>query len=165
MSYNPKNLRPISTLNSFIQSNYSPKTRLSLTFPAISPHTKQEFKDECDINILMSKYQSTGQMPILNQSAPQYLDCTGFEFQSSMEFVAGAQSMFNELPSHLRNRFQNDPGTFLDFCSDENNRPEMLKLGLLKPQTEWADPNPYFNNSTGPKSNLEVPVPPTIPTE
>lgn len=134
--------RPISTQQPLIKSTYSPKPRYSISFPADSLHTKQEFKDECDINVLMSKYQSTGQMPVLNERAPQYLDVTGIDYQTSMEFVAGAQTLFNELPSRIRERFSNDPAQFLDFCSNENNRPEMAELGLLKPQAEWAVPMP-----------------------
>lgn len=126
--------RPISTSQPLIQSNYSPKKRYQITFQTNSPHTKQSFKDECDINTIMSRYQSTGQIPNLNECAPQYLDVSGIEFQESMEFVAGAKSLFQEMPSAIRNRFGNSPAEFLDFCSHEKNRPELAEMGLLKPQ-------------------------------
>jgi len=137
---NRKTQKPQSNDNSLALSNYSPKTRLQISFPAISPYTKQEFKDECDINILMNRYMESGELPNLNERSPQYLDVTGFDYQSSMEFVAGAKTLFNELPSTLRNRFENDPAQFLDFCSQEKNRPEMAELGLLKPQSQWVVP-------------------------
>lgn len=148
MSYNPNNPRPITTNEHNIKSAYSQKQRVSISFPADSPYTKQEFKDECDINILMSKYQSTGQMPVINQTAPQYLDVSGIDYQESMQFIAGAQTLFNELPSHVRSRFQNDPAQFLDFTSNENNRLEMAEMGLLKPQNQWAIPYPQSTPKT-----------------
>jgi len=128
--------------DTIFQTAYGKKNRVSLTFPENSRWTKQSFKDECDINNVMARYLSTGEMPVLNQQAPQYLDVSGIEYQSAMEFVAGAQTLFQELPSHVRNRFQNDPGAFLDFCSNEKNREEMAEMGLLRPSNPPADTQP-----------------------
>lgn len=137
MSYIPGQLRPVVTLQN-LKTAYSPRERQTISFPENSPFTKQEFKNECDINVIMSKYMFTGEMPVLNQTAPQYLDVSGVDFQESMNFVAGAKSLFMDLPSTLRNRFSNDPAAFLDFCSNEANRDEMKALGLLKPENEWT---------------------------
>lgn len=120
-----------------IVSPYGEKHRVSVSFPEFSPVTKQEHKDECDINFIMGRYLTSGQVPAVNQLAPQYLDVSaGTDFQSAMQFVAGAQSLFNELPVHLRTRFSNDPRQFVDFCSNPANRDEMQTLGLLKPAQE-----------------------------
>jgi len=140
-------VRPI--INNFkgFQTSYSPKVSASLTFAEDSPYTKQSFKDECDINILMSRYLSTGELPVLNQAAPQYLDVTGHDYQEAMQFVAGAKTLFNELPASLRNRFDNDPALFLDFCSDSRNRVEMAQMGLLKEEvaTKILNPEPVVS--------------------
>jgi len=116
-----------------IKSEFSPKLKVAITFPSTSRWTKQSFKDECDINTIMRRYQSSGEIPNINQQAPQYLDATGFDYQEAMQFVAGAQSLFMDLPSEIRNRFNNDPAAFLDFTSQEKNRPEMAEMGLLNP--------------------------------
>ncbi|WNK14053.1 MAG: internal scaffolding protein [Microvirus sp.] len=150
MSYNPNNPRPISTQTTLAFSNYSQKQRVPISFPPNSPYTKQEFKNECDINILMAQYMATGQLPNINERAPQYLDVTGIEYQDSMNFIAGAQTLFNELPSQIRSRFENDPGKFLDFTSNPNNREEMAQMGLLKPKSEWVIPYP----SSSPKGDV-----------
>jgi len=113
------------------KSAYGPKLRVALSFPENSRWTKQSFKDECDINNVMGRYLTSGEMPLINQQAPQYLDVTGYDYQSAMELVAGAQSLFEEIPSDIRNRFQNDPAQFLDFCSNPKNREEMAEMGLL----------------------------------
>jgi len=133
------------------KSAYGPKLRVALSFAENSRWTKQSFKDECDINNVMGRYLSTGEMPVINQRAPEYLDVTGIDYQSAMELVAGAQSLFEDIPSNVRNRFQNDPGLFLDFCSDPKNREEMAKMGLLSvpsthpgiPASPEAKKSPY----------------------
>lgn len=105
----------------------------SSVFPPNSRWTKQSFKDECDINTIMARYMSTGELPDISSVAPQYLDVTsGFDFQSMNDQVVEAKNLFSQLPSALRSRFANDPGAFLDYCADPENEPEMRKLGLLQ---------------------------------
>lgn len=114
------------------QAVRQPTVDVSLKFPRDSRWTKQSFKEECDINTIMARYQSTGEMPVLNQVAPQYLDATGFDFQAMQDKVVEARSLFASLPSLLRNRFANDPAQFLAYVADSSNHEEMRKLGLLK---------------------------------
>lgn len=125
------------------KSAYGPKLRVALSFPENSRWTKQSFRDECDINNVMGRYLSSGEMPVINQTAPQYLDVTGYDYQTAMQLVAGAQSLFEEVPSAIRNRFQNDPAAFLDFCSDEKNRAEMAEMGLLSVPSDHPGIEPY----------------------
>lgn len=117
------------------RSAYSPHLKVAIAFDPLGDRAKQSFKAECDINTIMARYMSTGVLPetILKLNG-QYLDCTGFEFQSAMDLVADASSMFQELPSSIRSRFDNDPAAFLDFCSQEKNRPELADMGLLRPE-------------------------------
>lgn len=105
-----------------------------ISFPPDSSVTKQSFKEECDINTIMAKYQYNGELPILNQQFPQYLDCTGIEFQTYVDYVAQARDMFAALPSKIRNTFDNDPARFVDFCSQEANRAQLKEWGLLAPE-------------------------------
>jgi len=62
---------------------------------------------------------------------PIYGYATSDDFTASMEIVARGQTMFEELPSSIRTRFENDPAKFLDFVQDEENKEEMQELGLL----------------------------------
>lgn len=141
MSQNNELKRPINKQTDIL-SAYSPRQRQAISFPENSPYTKQEFKDESDINKIMARYAYSGELPNIIERAPQYLDVTGIDFQNSMQFVAEAQTLFNELPSAIRNRFDNQPALFLDFCSNPANREEMAQMGLLKPKTEWIVPEP-----------------------
>jgi len=76
---------------------------------------------------------ATGEMPVLDDRAPQYLDVSsGFDFAAMQAQIIEAQSLFDDLPSTLRTRFSNDPAAFLAYCQDDANRPEMEMLGLLR---------------------------------
>ncbi|AXH73767.1 MAG: internal scaffolding protein [Microviridae sp.] len=132
MSFNPSiRTQLLDNSNTPFRSAYSTKLKQSISFPDSSPHTRQEFKDECDINNIMRQYLTTGEFFHINETAPQYLDCTGEDFRASMDYIAGAFSMFEELPSSVRMQFDNDPAEFLEFCSHEKNRPELAAMGLL----------------------------------
>ncbi|AXH75386.1 MAG: internal scaffolding protein [Microviridae sp.] len=111
----------------------NPNISTDLSFPENSPFTKQEFKNECDINVILAQYMYSGEIPNLNEVPPNYADCTGMDYMDHMNKIVEANQLFSELPSKIRNRFQNNPAEFLDFMHDENNVEEMRKMGLLRP--------------------------------
>lgn len=96
--------------------------------------TKQSFKDETDINQIMEKFQKTGAIEHRNEHQPQYGFATEQNFQDAMNLVTEAQNMFDDLPSSIRAKFHNDPGSFLDFVQDPDNLSEMADMGLLTPE-------------------------------
>lgn len=94
---------------------------------------QQQFKEQADINEIVRKFGVTGELPS-NVRAPQYGDFTGiFDYHSAMNAVVAARESFEAMPGEVRARFNNDPAAFVDFCSDEANRDEAKKLGLLMP--------------------------------
>lgn len=121
---------------------YSQKIKTPIIFQENSPFTDQSAKDECDINTIMSRYAATGELPQLNQVAPQYLDVTQEDFQTHMQIVAEAKQLFDALPSKIRERFGHDPAAFLGFTSDPENRPELARMGLLTPEATQTILNP-----------------------
>lgn len=121
---------------------YGCKVKLPLITPPDQGRTKQSFKDECDINAIMARYQKTGILDFAEKHEPQYGDCTGVEFQQGMEIVARARSMFEDLPATVRARFENDPRQMLDFVQHEKNREEAIALGLVRPMTAQAPTPP-----------------------
>lgn len=152
MSINLENRTPLAEPGRFL-SAYSKKISIDMVFPEDSPVTRQEFKQECDINYILSQYELGYEVTHINEAAPQYLDCSAETFREHMDYIAGAFSMFEELPAKLRARFDNDPAEFLDFCSHEKNRPEMAQLGLLSEE--------YAAQYTFPQGS--VPTPPPAP--
>jgi len=100
--------------------------------------TQQSFRDECDINNILRKFNVTGQLPI-GSVQPQYGDFSGItDYQSALNAVMAAQDSFFQLPAKVRARFDNDPALFVDFASDEANKDELKALGLLRQETAQA---------------------------
>lgn len=96
---------------------------------------KQEFREECDINNIIKQYKLTGQIQHINAQAKQgaYLDLPDpIDYQESLNAVSQASQAFATLPSHVRDRFDNNPGSFLAFMSNPENYDEVVKLGLAK---------------------------------
>ncbi len=117
-----------------IVSAYSAKNRVRISFPD-KGRAKQSMADECDINNIMARYQTTGALTHVRDHAGDYGFASSIDFTEAMQIVAKGNSMFEELPSSIRSKFKNDPARFLEFVQDEGNEDEMRELGLL-PQAE-----------------------------
>lgn len=92
--------------------------------------TRQEFKEECDINTLIRRFGLGYEMP-QGLRVPQYGDFSHISnYHEALNQIAAAGETFDLLPAHVRDRFQNDPGRFVDFCLDSKNRDELVSLGL-----------------------------------
>ena len=101
---------------------------------------QQHARDESDINTIVKRFGLTGELPS-GVRMPQYGDFTeATDYHSAMNAVIAADAAFMQLPADIRTRFNNDAGAFVDFCSDENNRAEAEKLGLVPAAP--AAPNP-----------------------
>lgn len=95
--------------------------------------TVQSHRDEADINVLVKRYGVTGQMPQI-QPPPSIDEFNEvFDFQSAMNVVRRSQESFNALPASLRERFNNDPAKFVDFCQNPDNLEELRRLKLASP--------------------------------
>jgi len=93
---------------------------------------QQHFKEECDINTILQKFNITGLLPE-SPLSPRYGDFTGIgDYHTALNRVFAAQDEFDSLPATIRARFDNDPANLIEFLNDENNRPEAEKLGLVE---------------------------------
>lgn len=93
--------------------------------------TQQHFADECDINTIVKRFGLTGQLP-QGVRAPTFGDFEDVpSYHEAMNAIKEADQAFYSMPADVRSRFFNDPGRFVDFCSDEANRAEAEKLGLV----------------------------------
>jgi len=123
-----------------VRSAYSEKERFGDIGDLGTSLTKQSFTEECNINNIMKKYQKTGAIDHVNKHEASYGYATSDDFQTSLEIVARGRDMFNELPSSIRTKFDNDPAKFLDFVQDNKNIKEMQELGLAHKLQQ--DPTP-----------------------
>ncbi len=114
--------------------------------------TKQSFKDECDINFIMNKWQRTGEIPAAKVGSlpPRYGDfSTATDYMDACNQVIEAKAAFAALPAFLRDRFANEPANLLRFLSIPENQEEAIRLGLAnapepepEPETGEEPPTP-----------------------
>ena len=93
---------------------------------------QQHFKEECDINTILQKFNVTGILPEVPLS-PRYGDFSGIgDYHTALNRVIAAQQEFDGLPAQIRARFDNDPAKLIAFLENEQNRPEAEELGLVE---------------------------------
>lgn len=99
---------------------------------------QQDFKDEADINVLVRRFTDVDLMPgARDKMQATYGDFTNIpDFFEANLIVSEANEAFMALPATIREDFDNDPGKFLAWCSDPNNRDQMRELGLLLPKDD-----------------------------
>lgn len=137
LTKSPRNSASVLSADN-IRTIYSPKLRV-LTH-CTGGRTKQSFKEECDINNIMARFQRTGVLDFTTRHQGTYMDVTGLDYQRAMDLVVQGQELFDALPSSLRSRFHNEPAEFLDFVQDPKNAAELVELGLAKARPEDAPP-------------------------
>lgn len=120
--------------------------------------TQQSQAEEADINTIVRRFGITGKLPD-NVRPPTYADFNDvFDFHSAQNAIIAAKDSFMRMPAAIRARFDNDPGLFVDFCSDPENVDEMVKLGLAV-STVSPDPSgfPSGDPQGSPKGVQEPP--------
>lgn len=103
--------------------------------------TQQQFKDECDINVIVKRFGLGMEMPEAYE-APSFADFTEHvtDYHSAMNLIRESEAAFMTLPAHLRAEFDNNPQRLLEFLEDGNNKAKAVELGLVK--AEPAKPEP-----------------------
>lgn len=96
--------------------------------------TQQSDLAESDINILMARYNSGGQLPQVIEPG-QYGDFTEItDYRDAQNAILAANEAFAEVPAKIREKFENDPAKFFEFVNNPENLPELRKLGLANPE-------------------------------
>jgi len=97
--------------------------------------TKQSFRDETDINIIMKRAQKTGTISHLNKHEGIYGDFAGYDFFANTLMLTRGREIFDELPPELRSEFENSPADFFKYVNDPENkdRLDVLLPGLAEP--------------------------------
>ena len=103
--------------------------------------TKQEFKDECDLNVLMKRYERTGVAPGARLGNPFYVDAADLpSYMEALQLVSDAHESFAALPARVRAEFDNDPEKFVAFAQDPANKEKLVEWGLGKPAEAVQEP-------------------------
>lgn len=120
--------------------------------------TIQSEKDNCDINVIMTRYATCGTpLPYRTDGVePVYADVSELgDYMENYQRCKQAEEMFNSLPSALRKELDNNPANLLPFIQDEKNKERCYEYGLLnKPVVEFSQTTPVA--SSVPSGNSPV---------
>lgn len=122
---------------------------------------------DADINVLVKRFGLTVDSvpdPSVWQNIGDFSDLT--DLHTMQHRVLEAKWAFMELPSHVRERFENEPANLLDFLDDPGNAHEAAELGLLTPEAKAAllrpkpVKEPVSDPAPVPTGNETAPEPP-----
>lgn len=110
------------------RNRFSPP--VSVKSPKGKEPAQQQFKDDCDINSIMARFQKTGAIDHVAVYQPEYGLATPQDLHAAMNLITKAERMFADLPSSLRRRFDGDPRKLFEFVQNHENADEAKELGL-----------------------------------
>lgn len=119
-----------------IRSAYSPQLRTQVPEVESKIVTKQEFKNECNINTIVERMKRGIQPPPwMTQNTPYYGDISNApkSFQDAFEIVDRAQAAFESLPLEFRRAIDHDPRKLADAPKEL-----FAQFGLLRPEASSA---------------------------
>lgn len=96
--------------------------------------TKQAHKAECDINTIIASYQRTGVVTHLAGQRPVFADLPDVtDYQAALSMIETAERAFADLPSSVRDRYQNDPRSLLSALQSGADDDFLRETGMLAP--------------------------------
>lgn len=106
--------------------------------------TKQEFREECDMNVIIRRFNQSGQLPVNMQNLrPVFADVSEIgDFASAVQQVTAAREAFNALDPDVRARFSNNPVNLVQWLQDDKNYDEAVRLGFIEKKAEVPTPPP-----------------------
>lgn len=117
---------------------------------AAEKRVEQAHKDTCDIGLQIRKYDRRGFARLKSQvdfDEEALLDLTGFDYKESMDAIARVNSEFEQLPSRVRNEFDNDPGRYLKYLSEPGKAADKVK----PPKKGQKDPKDVIDEEKAPE--------------
>lgn len=140
-----------------VRNKFSP--RIAVIAPNdLDSRTQQHFVDEVDINNLVNKYNRTGVIDHVRKTQARYGDFTELaNYAENLDKVAQAKQGFEQLPSEIRNQFNNDMTAFYNYVMDPANVEQNVKWGILdksalpkQPDSALAEPEPSVDSKQSP---------------
>ena len=114
--------------------------------------TQQSHAAAADVRNIIKQYDRRGLIANVNKGIAQYGDYSEInEYSEALNMVREADENFQQLPSHIREQFNNNAGLFFEFATDPKNSEKMIKMGLKKA--------PIIVEEATPKSDPAPPAP------
>lgn len=104
--------------------------------------TVQGDKDEADINVMLKRFGVTGQIRTVDRQALQGDFSDAPDLQTALNRVRAAEREFLNLPAELRAKLNNDPSQVEGWLSQDENRDEAIRLGLVDKPLPPIEPVP-----------------------
>ena len=110
--------------------------------------TEQQHRDHVDIHQILKRFDKTGILDHTVQFEGKYGDFTTFpDFQEAQFKIREAEEMFLTVPAKIRAQFDNNPGKFIDWITDDANFHQVAELGfstahLTEPPAPEPEPEP-----------------------
>lgn len=103
--------------------------------------TNQSFKDQCDINTIVSKFMKTGEFNHLAKRQGFYADVSQFpDLLGAHLIIKESEASFARLPAELRKEFGNNPLEMIEWLQNPENKQKAEEMGLI-PKTEVQNKN------------------------
>jgi phage internal scaffolding protein len=103
--------------------------------------TQQHFAEESEINNILRSHDRNGVIEHIHRGNAIYGDFSNItDFSDALHQIKEAQQEFLNIPSEIREKFQNDAGQFFKFASNPDNLQELRDMGLANPQQSVAMP-------------------------
>ncbi len=151
-----------SKTSRLIKSNYN-RDHKTTDIKYQTTLTQQHCKDECNINLIISKSVKTGIIGTGSGTRkPQFGDYQNINYRDMVSKVTEGEQLFESLPSALRTRFDNSVEKLIEFIDNDENREEAIDLGFLPPSKAPEEPKTKSKSdpSSDPKPSGEEPVTP-----
>ncbi len=115
-------------------SNITPeryRRRSTISFVGEISMTEQCHKDEVCIQKIMQKYKKTGVISHVSAHVGTYMDYANIpDYTEAQNIIADAKSMFESVPSHIRDDFDNSAALYIEFMQNPENREKIKAYGL-----------------------------------
>lgn len=94
--------------------------------------TQQHFRDECNINQIIAKYNKTGIIQHVSRNRQRFGEFMDLaDHAINLDKVAKAQQSFDQLPSAIRNEFGNSITGFFEFIKKPQNKQQCIDWGIF----------------------------------
>ena len=104
--------------------------------------TQEQFAEECQINNIIRRHDRSGVIEHIARGNAIYGDFSNVtDFSDALDQINQAKEEFLNIPSEIREKFQNDAGQFFKFASNPDNIEELRELGLASPYQSEAMPS------------------------
>ncbi len=119
-----------------------------LDFKNHPTRTKQSFADECNVNLIMARYASTGTVLQTINQTPRYEEYANVDdYKSAMDLIKETERNFNCMSPEMRESFNNNPQELLDLVGAiDNGEAKAIArgqaLGLVGSLPDQAEPPP-----------------------